>query len=32
MYMINYKNTYQRKAPLTQRVAAFFSSLVNGAQ
>ena len=32
MYMINYKNTYQRKAPLTRRVAAFFSSLVNGAQ
>lgn len=29
MYMINYKNTYRRKALLMQRVAAFFNSLMN---
>lgn len=32
MYMLNYKNTCQRKTPLTQRVAAFLNGLVNGAQ
>lgn len=32
MYMINYKNTYRRKVPLTQRVANFFNSLINGAE
>lgn len=32
MYMLNYKNTYQRKATLTQRIAAFVSNLVNGVQ
>lgn len=32
MYMLNYKNTCQRKVPLTRRVAVFLSGLVNGAQ
>ncbi len=32
MYMINYKNTYRRKVSLTQRVSAFFNSLINGAE
>ena len=31
MYMLNYKNTCQRRTPLTQRVAAFLNGLVNGA-
>lgn len=32
MYMINYKNVYRRKAPLTRRIANFFNNLMNGAQ
>lgn len=24
MYMLNYKNTHQRKIPLTRKIAAFF--------
>ncbi len=32
MYMLNYKNTYRRRASLAQRVAAFFGTLLNAAQ
>ena len=32
MYMINYKNTYQRKLPLVRRVTAFFNRLVGGSK
>lgn len=32
MYMLNYKNTYRRKAPLIQRMAAFFNSFINSAE
>ena len=31
MYMLNYKNTCQRRTPLTQRVAAFLNGLDTGA-
>lgn len=30
MYMINYKNTYRRKATLMQRFTAFVNDLVSG--
>lgn len=32
MYMINYKNTYQRKLPLVRRVTAFLNRLVGGSK
>lgn len=32
MYMLNYKNTCQRKASLLRRVAALFNTLTNTAQ
>ena len=32
MYMLNYKNTCQRKVSLMQRVAAFLNSLVKGTE
>ncbi len=31
MYMLQYKNTYRRRVPLMQRIAAFMNSLVNAA-
>ena len=32
MYMIDYKNTYRRKLPIMQRVAALFSRLTGTAK
>lgn len=32
MYMINYKNTYQRKPPLAQRMTAFLNRLLGNAK
>lgn len=30
MYMLNYKNTHQRKVPLMRRMAMIVSQLING--